>query len=427
MKQTVCLLVAIFCYGCEASYAQTPIAKETSALPASQTSTQDIVTKATGQLPASSEPTFDSGTDDRLKRAINTYAGIAARGGWPAVPKEAKFAIGTEGPHDNLLRQRLIISGDLAPSLASGSFDADLSGALKHFQRRHGLSETGNIGPRTLAALNVTVQQRSKQLEASLLRTNTIGFNFGTRFVAVNIPAAFVEAVENDKVVHRYRVVVGKTEKPSPTVTSEITDINLNPNWTVPASITKNEIAAHMRKDPTYLSRMHMQVYDDHDAAIDAGTVDWAVGKTPNAIVRQEPGPWNALGQLKIDMPNSYAVYMHDTNQKSLLSADYRFDSHGCARVENVRDLAAWLLQETPDWDRAKIDKAIATGERQTVRLARKVPVAWIYLTGWMTRDGVVHFRDDIYSQDEQLLDATTEVKAFFDEASDQAPSKIKN
>ena len=104
-----------------------------------------------------------------------------------------------------------------------------------------------------------------------------------------------------------------------------------------------------MRKDPAYLSRMHMQVYDDQDAIIDAGTVDWTAGKIPNAIVRQEPGPWNALGQLKIDIPNSYAVYMHDTNQKGLLSADYRLDSHGCARVEDVRDLAAWLLQETPD------------------------------------------------------------------------------
>lgn len=409
------------------SYGQAPVPKERLVASAPLISDVGTGTKTTGQLPSSREPTFDEGTDDRLKQAIRAYAGITAGGGWPVIPKEAKFVLGTEGAHDNLLRQRLIISGDLAPSLVSGAFDAGLAGAIKHFQQRHGLAETGNVGPRTLAALNVTVQQRSKQLEASLLRTAAIDFHFGTRFVAVNIPAAFVEAVENDQVVHRYRVVVGKTEKPSPTVTSEITDINLNPNWTLPASITKNEIAAHMRKDPTYLSRMHMQVYDDHNIVVDPSSVDWSVGKTPNAIVRQEPGPWNALGQLKIDMPNSYAVYMHDTNQKGLLSEDYRFDSHGCARVENVRDLAAWLLQETATWDRAKIDAAISTGERQTIKLAKTVPVAWIYLTGWMTRDGVIHFRDDIYAQDEQLLAATTEVKAFFDEANERNSSKSTN
>lgn len=425
MKSAICFLVGTVWLG-SGAYAQTPVPREQPAVPAPEKTALDAGTKATGQLPSSSEPTFDAGTDDRLKDAILTYAGIAARGGWPAIPKNAKFTIGTEGEHDNLLRQRLILSGDLASESAAGAFDAGVGSALKLFQKRHGLAETGSVGPRTLAALNVTVQQRSKQLEASLLRTAAIGFTFGQRFVAVNIPAAFVEAVENDKVIHRYRVVVGKTEKPSPTVTSEITDINLNPNWTVPASITKNEIAAHMRKDPSYLSRMHMQAFDDHNAIIDASTVDWAAGKTPNTIVRQEPGPWNALGQLKIDMPNSYAVYMHDTNQKSLLSADYRFDSHGCARVENVRDLAAWLLQDTPGWNRVKIDTAISTGDRQTVKLTKSVPVAWIYLTGWVTRDGIVHFRDDIYSQDDQLIDATAEEKTFFEQAARNAGGDTK-
>jgi murein L,D-transpeptidase YcbB/YkuD len=125
-------------------------------------------------------------------------------------------------------------------------------------------------------------------------------------------------------------------------------------------------------------------------------------------------------------MPNSYAVYMHDTNQKSLLSKDYRFDSHGCVRVDQVRDLAAWLLRDTPGWDRAKIDAVIATGERQTVPLSKKVPVAWIYLTGWMTRDGTVHFRDDVYDQDDQLLDATAEEKAFFEQAARNSDTSIK-
>jgi murein L,D-transpeptidase YcbB/YkuD len=120
---------------------------------------------------------------------------------------------------------------------------------------------------------------------------------------------------------------------------------------------------------------------------------------------------------LKIDMPNAYAVYMHDTNQKNLFSEDVRFESHGCVRVDNVRDLAAWLLQETPNWERPQIDAAIATGVKQSVKLEKKVPVAWIYLTAWMTRDQIVQFRGDVYDQDAQLVEATSEEKAFFDQA----------
>jgi L,D-transpeptidase YcbB len=150
--------------------------------------------------------------------------------------------------------------------------------------------------------------------------------------VVVNLPAAFAEAVENDHVVRRYRVIVGKTEKPSPTLTAEITSIILNPTWTVPSSISKTEISAHMRKDPGYLARMHMDVLDAHDVPIDPRSVDWSGSRTPNFTVRQQSGTFNALGAVKIDMPNPYSVYMHDTNQRNLFSDDYRFDSPGCCR-----------------------------------------------------------------------------------------------
>jgi len=244
-----------------------------------------------------------------------------------------------------------------------------------------------------------------------------MNFAFGQRYVVVNLPAAFAEAVENDHVVRRYRVIVGKTEKPSPTLTAEITSVNLNPTWTVPSSIAKTEISAHMRKDPTYLARMHMDVLDAHDNPIDPHSVDWSGTRTPNFTVRQQNGAFNALGAVKIDMPNPYSVYMHDTNQRNLFSDDYRFDSHGCSRVDNVRDLAAWLLKDQPQWNRAAIDAAIATGARQDIHLTKKIPVAWIYLTAWMTRDQTVQFRNDIYDQDRQLLEATAEEAAFFNQA----------
>jgi murein L,D-transpeptidase YcbB/YkuD len=374
--------------------------------------------RSAAALALSHEPTFDEGTTQRIKEAALSYSDLAVRGGWPTIPADAKFAIGVQGPYDDVLRTRLLISGDLASDQASGPYDAVVAEGVMRFQARHGLAPTGIVTPRTLAALNVPVQKRIKQLEASLERLDNMNFAFGQRYVVVNLPAAFAEAVENDHVVRRYRVIVGKTEKPSPTLTAEITSVNLNPTWTVPSSIAKTEISAHMRKDPGYLARMHMDVLDAHDAPIDPRSLDWSGARTPNFTVRQMSGSWNALGAVKIDMPNPYSVYMHDTNQRNLFSDDYRFDSHGCSRVDNVRDLAAWLLQEEmPKWNRAAIDAAIATGQREDIALPKKVPVAWIYLTAWMTKDQNIQFRNDIYDQDEPLLEATAEEAAFFSQA----------
>ncbi|SEM57756.1 L,D-transpeptidase family protein [Bradyrhizobium sp. OK095] len=373
--------------------------------------------RSTAALAMTHEPTYDEGTAQRIKDAALSYSDLAVRGGWPTIPADAKFALGVQGANDELLRKRLIVSGDLAADKASGTFDQDLADAVKRFQARHGLAPTGTVTPRTLAAMNVSVQKRIRQLEASLERLENMNFSFGQRYVVVNIPAAFAEAVENDVVVRRYRVIVGKTEKPSPTLTAQISSVVLNPTWTVPSSIAKTEISAHMRKDPTYLSRMHMEVLDGHDNPIDPHSVDWSGTHTPNFTVRQQNGTFNALGAVKIDMPNPYSVYMHDTNQRNLFSDDYRFDSHGCSRVDNVRDLAAWLLKDQPKWSRAAIDTEIATGQHLDVAMAKKVPVAWIYLTAWMTKDQTVQFRNDVYNQDEQLLEATAEEAAFFGKA----------
>ena len=394
-----------------------PAAHAAAPKPAAPAST--LESRSAAALALSHEPTYDESSAQRIREAALSYGDIAVRGGWPLIPADAKFTFGAQGPHDDLLRKRLLMSGDHPADKATGPYDDVLAQSVTRFQLRHGLAATGTVTPRTLAALNVTVHKRIKQLEASLERLAQMDFKFGQRYVVVNIPATFAEAVENDKVVRRYRVIVGKTEKPSPTLTAEITSVNLNPTWTVPSSISKSEISAHMRKDPNYLSRMHMDVLDAHDQPIDPHSVDWSGTRTPNFTVRQQSGTWNALGAVKIDMPNSYSVYMHDTNQRNLFNDDYRFDSHGCSRVDNVRDLAAWLLKDQPQWNRAAIDAAIATGQRQDIHLPKKIPVAWIYLTAWMTKDQTVHFRNDIYAQDEQLLEATAEEAAFFNKAAD--------
>ncbi len=360
--------------------------------------------RSAAALALSAEPVFDEGTYQRLKEALLSYSAIQVRGGWPSLTADAQLAPGGSGPSVALLRRRLAITEDLGAEREAGdTYDAAVVEAVKRFQLRHGLEPTGSINTPTLRALNVPVGARIKQLEASLERLLGMDLVFAERYVVVNIPAAFVEAVAHDKVERRYRVIVGKVDKPSPTLTAYITAINLNPTWTVPLSITKNEIFARMRRDPGYLSRMHMRVLGAHDEDISPQSINWSSDRSPNFTIRQDSGAWNALGNLKIDMPNPYSVYMHDTTTRNLFANDYRFDSHGCTRVDNVRDLAGWILDDVPGWNRAAIDAGIAAGVLKVINLPRRMPVAWVYLTGWMTRDGTINFRDDVYKHDEAL------------------------
>jgi murein L,D-transpeptidase YcbB/YkuD len=407
----IIIAAAVLGFACAPVLAQTrgapaarpqPAAKS-SQPPAPPASTPEM--RSAAELALSSDPVFDDGTFLRIKEALLSYSDIQVRGGWPALPADAKLVPGSSGPAVALLRQHLVISDDMSEAKWAGdAYDGDLVDAVKRFQLRHGLDATGSVGAQTLKALNVPVGDRIKQLEASLERLQGMDFTFAERYVVVNIPAAFVEAVAGGKVERRYRVIVGQIDKPSPTLSVYITAIDLNPTWTVPLSITKNEIINRMRKDPGYLSRMHMRVLGAHDEDIDPGSVDWSSDRSPNFTVRQDAGAWNALGYLKIDMPNPYSVYMHDTDTRNLFAKDYRFDSHGCTRVDNVRDLAAWILQDgPPGWDRAAIDAGIASGASKVINLPRKIPVAWVYLTGWVTRDGTVEFRDDVYKHDEAL------------------------
>src|SRR5271154_4906167 len=360
--------------------------------------------RSAAELALSADPVVDEGTYQRIKQALLSYSAIQVRGGWPALPADAKLAPGISGPNVALLRQHLVISDDMSEEKWAGdTYDSDLVEAVKRFQLRHGLDATGSVGKETLRALNVPVGDRIKQLEASVERLMGMDFTFAQRYVVVNIPAAFVEAVAKDKVERRYRVIVGKIDKPSPTLTAYITAVNLNPTWTVPLSITKHEIYAHMRRDPSYLSRMHMRVLGARDEELDPRSIDWSSDRSPNFTIRQDSGAWNALGNLKIDMPNPYSVYMHDTDTRKLFADDYRFDSHGCTRVDNVRDLAAWILEDMSGWNRAAIDAGIAAGQTKIINLPHKMPVAWVYLTGWVTRDGAIEFRDDVYKHDEAL------------------------
>jgi murein L,D-transpeptidase YcbB/YkuD len=341
--------------------------------------------------------------------AVERYRAIAEAGGWASVPNSVVQAKpGSRGPHITALRARLTAAGDLSPDLVgSDVLDEAVQAAIRRFQDRHGLPETGLVGPRTLADLNVSVEERIRQLQASANRLLGSTFPFGDRYVAVNIPAATVEAVQGGVVARRYVAVVGKTDRPSPTIAARIQNVNFNPTWTVPVSLIKKDIIPHVRKDPGYLAKMKIRLFDGQGAEVDPATVDWSTDKAANYTVRQDSGVENSLGEIRIDMPNKLAVYMHDTPSKRLFARNSRLLSSGCVRVSGIRELAQWLLEGQPgpsgsgsQWGQAEIAAAIASGQRHDVKLTKHVPVIWTYLTGYATADGTVNFRDDVYGLD---------------------------
>jgi L,D-transpeptidase YcbB len=357
---------------------------------------------ATSVYAAADDPTFGPGTYDRTLGGLQFHEQIVNSGGWGTLPPSINGTKeGSIGPDIQLLRQRLAISGDLATGLINGDvFDSNVTAALKRFQSRHGLTETGTVGTLSLKALNVSAKTRLMQLRATMERMRNNGFQFPQRYVVVNIPAASVEAINNGRVERRHVAVVGRKDRPSPVLETRITAVNLNPTWTAPLSIVKNDIMPKVRANPGFLASSNMRVIGAGGEELPASAVDWS-GKTGvNFSIRQDPGPTNALGVVRLDMPNSHSVYMHDTPKKELFRSDVRFHSSGCARTANVRDLAAWLLQDA-GVSRRDIDAGVDEGESKTLRMAKPVAVAWVYLTAWGDGVGNVQFREDIYGLDD--------------------------
>jgi murein L,D-transpeptidase YcbB/YkuD len=364
------------------------------------------------KLSADPRPSLGPGTFVATMNAVERYRAIAEAGGWAAVPGEITRAkAGDKGRHVAALRARLIASDDLSADLVGGEvLDEAAQAAIRRFQDRHGLPETGLVGPRTLVELNVPVTARVRQLQASANRLLGSKFPFGDRYVAVNIPAATVEAVQAGTVAKRYVVVVGKPDRPSPTIAARIQNVNFNPTWTVPVSLIKKDIIPHMRKDPGYLAKMKIRILDGQGAEVDPASIDWTTDKAANYTLRQDPGVDNSLGEVRIDMPNKLAVYMHDTPSKKLFARNARNLSSGCVRVSGIRELARWILEgqagpggPSSAWGDAEIAAAIGSGQRIDVKLTKQIPVIWTYLTGYASPDGVVHFRADAYGLDSEV------------------------
>jgi murein L,D-transpeptidase YcbB/YkuD len=352
-------------------------------------------------MPKASAPTLSPTTAETTERAVAIYDAIVARGGWRKVPKVEELKLGMRHPSVVDLRARLSVSGDLDPSAVGNDiYDSYVEEAVRRFQARHGLNIDGIVREATLDAMNVPATTRRDQLKINIERLRTLSTNLGPRYVVANIPAARVEAIQNDVVVSRHAAVAGKPDRPSPDINSRIVQINFNPYWTVPASIVRKDLIPKMQDQPDYLTENHIRILDSHQKELKPADINWYSEEATNYTFKQDPGAKNSLGSIRINFPSPYGVYMHDTPLKNLFGDDFRFHSSGCMRVQNVRELVVWLLDETKGWPAAEIDSVIKSGERKDAQLAKPVPLHWVYVTAWAASDGVVQFREDIYGRD---------------------------
>jgi murein L,D-transpeptidase YcbB/YkuD len=363
---------------------------------------------ATDPSMKSTVPTLGDAGFWPVVRAISMYRQIKHWGGWAPIPEGEQLVKGMRDRRVALLRKRLLATGDISASEGDQfMFDESVYEGVRRFQARQGLSPDGVVGRATISALNVPVETRIQQLEVNLKRLNDVAPTLGRRYVFVNIAGQEVEAVENGVVVIRKRVIVGKEDRQTPEITSKVNFIALNPYWNVPLSIATKDLLPKIKANPKFLSRMGIRVFKGWSSTateVDPATVDWSnPDVTRQYRLRQDPSRLNSLGTVKINFPNRFAVYLHDTPVKTLFGRNSRNFSSGCVRVQDVRDLVAWLMEENKGWDRARIDKTISSGEHMDVPLSSKVPIYLMYLTAWVGEDGVVNFRDDVYNRDAKV------------------------
>ena len=349
-----------------------------------------------------STPILSSATVDATQAAIQKYQDIVAHGGWTVVPAGPELRVGSRGGAVEALRQRLVATGDLDPVAGTGPvYDLLVEAGVKRFQARSGLNRSGVVDKDTLASLNVSAAARLQQLETNLVRLRSYSGDLGERFVIVNLPGASVETVENGVVYSHHRAGVGRIDRQSPIMQTKATEINFNPYWHVPPSLIKKDLIPKMKADPNYLTEEKIHILDKDGQEVSPSSINWNSDDATHYSYRQDPGSeLDALGFVRINIPNPYGVYMHDTPEKGVFGDDFRFVSSGCVRVQDVRDYVAWLLKDNPGWSRDQIDEVIRSGQQQNVKLTQPVPVYWVYITAWATPDGVVQFRPDIYQRD---------------------------
>lgn len=357
--------------------------------------------------PAFAEAYYAAKNVAELQQALSLYYN-AAREPWIPLPSRPQLIkSGTQGSVVLLLRERLRLTHDLLPQDDTGSsvVDDPLFDAIKSFQERHGLKADGVIGNNTRVELNVTPDERIKQIELNIQRWNELTTQLGDRFVMVNVPDFNVYLVDHNELIFKLRAIVGKTKHQTPEISSRITRIVFYPYWNIPSKIVRKEIAPKMLNEPGYLDKMHINVFEienDSRTRIDPESVNWE-NVAANHIsyqLRQDPGPENALGIVKFEFPNKHHVYLHDTPAKNLFEMDNRDFSHGCIRMQNPFALVDYLMKDDPRWNPEELEEILDEEKTKYVSLTHPIPIFITYITAWVDNNGRVNFRNDLYRQD---------------------------
>lgn len=352
-----------------------------------------------------------------LRQALARLRDVARAGGWPAVPRGPTLKPGDESRRVMALRARLAVTDSQLESQVErpAFYDPQLVAAVERFQRHHGLTVDGAVGRLTLRALNVPVESRIDQIRVNLERTRWVFRDLEARYLIVNIAGFHAYVMEDGKSVWDSRVVVGTPYRKTPVFKAKMTYLVLNPTWTIPPTILKKDIIPAIRRDPGYLASRNMVLLDTSGQPVNVADIDLqklSVNYFPY-IVRQEPGPRNALGRIKFMFPNGHFVYLHDTPSRDLFERADRTFSSGCIRVEHPLTLAELLLDDPVNWNRTEIEARLAEGVTQTVNLEKPITVFLVYWTAEPEADGSVNFFNDVYARDPAVLKALQEPFRF--------------
>lgn len=326
---------------------------------------------------------------------------LASQYNWDEIKLSGLLRIGDRSTEIYTIHSRLILLGDSETSIQlSDIYSADLALSVRHFQRRHGLDADGVIGPATLKWLNVNPQRRAKLLTVNMDKKMDYMANLGPRYLLVNIPAYELLLSDHGEIALRSRVIVGKPQKPTPILSSEIKSMVINPSWRVPRSILEDDLLPKVKLNGDFINQRNFNVFNYDNQKVERTADEWqqlAGGLFPYRL-EQMPGTNNALGRYKFYFPNDFSVYLHDTTNPKLFSHTNRALSSGCIRIEKVDELADWVANSLVDnkslWARLKITRSTT----KWFPLNDVLPVHLVYWTAWMDASGLSQYRDDIYA-----------------------------
>jgi L,D-transpeptidase YcbB len=310
---------------------------------------------------------------------------------WPAITMPAgvrRIDPGDLASSLPAIRERLRHLGDLAEADTSTVLDSVLVEAVQRFQERHGVAPDGVIGPAFLRALNVPPAERLRTLLVNMERLRWVPEELPPNALMVNIPEFRLHVYEDGDEVMTMPIVVGAHATHTVIFSATLSTVVMSPTWTIPASITRDEILPAVARDPDYLRRNNMEIIGGSETA---------------PVIRQRPGANNALGRVKFVFPNNFGIFMHDTPARALFSRDQRAFSHGCIRLSEPRALAEYLLRDHDDWPPERIGDVMLGGRETAVQLAEPRPVVIVYFTSWVDVEGRLNFRDDVYGHDRKL------------------------